>query len=275
MPTTLVGVILFVVLMLPGFAYLVGKERVGTERRTSPFRETVAIAAASVTSELAVFGLFAVVRAVRPDLTPNVGQLIQHPETYAPVHYEELIGWGVGLLLAAVALARAATWPRLRNSVVVRRLFGAYPHESTVSAWWILFRQWAPGTKVSVGCHLDDGSYVSGKLETFNTLADDSQDRDLIIRGPVQFRPDNKSELEELDCGAVSIPGRRIVLMTVRHYRVKRPPSLRVRSQERWKNIKLLRRASAARPSALQSSNSTEVSVDEPAGGGMNPGSPS
>jgi hypothetical protein len=32
----------------------VGKERNGTERHTSPFRETVAIVAASVTSEIAI-----------------------------------------------------------------------------------------------------------------------------------------------------------------------------------------------------------------------------
>jgi Family of unknown function (DUF6338) len=52
MPTTLTGLLLFVVLLLPGFAYLVGKERAGTERRTSPFRETVAVVAASVATEL-------------------------------------------------------------------------------------------------------------------------------------------------------------------------------------------------------------------------------
>jgi hypothetical protein len=46
-----------VVLLLPGFAYLVGKERAGTERRASPFRETVAIVSASVTSELVVLVL--------------------------------------------------------------------------------------------------------------------------------------------------------------------------------------------------------------------------
>lgn len=45
MPTTLTGLLLFVVFLLPGFAYLVGKERNGTERQTSPFRETVAVVA--------------------------------------------------------------------------------------------------------------------------------------------------------------------------------------------------------------------------------------
>jgi hypothetical protein len=66
MPTTLTGLLIFVVLLLPGFAYLVGKERHGTERHTSPFRETIAVVAASVTSELAVLGVFAATRAAFP-----------------------------------------------------------------------------------------------------------------------------------------------------------------------------------------------------------------
>jgi hypothetical protein len=38
MPTTLTGLLLFAVLLLPGFAYLVGKERAGTERRVADDR---------------------------------------------------------------------------------------------------------------------------------------------------------------------------------------------------------------------------------------------
>jgi len=60
-------------------------------------------------------------------------------------------------------------------------VIGAYPHDSTVSGWWVLFRKWrvirktVPGRKegktrkikvtraVKVGCMLDDGSYVTKK----------------------------------------------------------------------------------------------------------------
>jgi Family of unknown function (DUF6338) len=71
MPTTLTGLLLFVVLLLPGFAYLVGKERNGTERQTSPFRETIAIVAASTTAELAVLALFAIPRWLWPTQPRN------------------------------------------------------------------------------------------------------------------------------------------------------------------------------------------------------------
>lgn len=83
MPTTLTGLLIFIVLLLPGFAYLVGKERNGTERRASPFRETAAVVAASITSELVVLGLFAGIRWQAPSSwTPDVGALIRHGGTY-------------------------------------------------------------------------------------------------------------------------------------------------------------------------------------------------
>src|SRR5690349_3910353 len=102
MPTTLTGLLIFVVLLLPGFAYLVGKERHGTERHTSPFRETVAVVAASVTSEVVVLAGFAVLRWQLPSLTPDVGALIQHGSTYAADHYLSLAAWGLGMLAFAV-----------------------------------------------------------------------------------------------------------------------------------------------------------------------------
>src|SRR5229473_1038663 len=99
MPTTLTGLLLFVVLLLPGFAYLVGKERNGTERQASPFRETVAIVAASVTSELGVLTLFSIVRWLWPAGTPDIGALASNSGAYLrgsaalPGHYREVAAW--------------------------------------------------------------------------------------------------------------------------------------------------------------------------------------
>src|SRR5690348_8380297 len=107
MPTTLTGLLLFVVLLLPGFAYLVGKERHGTERRLSPFRETVAIVSASVTSELVALGIFAAIRTIWPSITPNVGALLIQGNLYLHGnqghrgHYQIFAAWGIGLLALA------------------------------------------------------------------------------------------------------------------------------------------------------------------------------
>lgn len=221
MPTTLTGLLLFVVLLLPGFAYLVGKERHGTERRLSPFRETVAVVAASISSELVVLVIFAVIRTGLPSITPNVGALLREGSVYLTGstghqgYYAQFAIWGLGLLIAAVVLAYLATLPG------IRRLFewatGRYPHESTVSAWWVLFELWAGNRKIELACVLDDGSAVRGQFGSFNIAADDSPDRDLILQKPLYYRPAGASDESLYDVAAVCCSASRIVALFVQY----------------------------------------------------------
>jgi hypothetical protein len=215
MPTTLTGLLLFVVLLLPGFAYLVGKERHGTERRLSPFRETVAIVAASITSELVVLVIFAVMRTLWPSITPDVGALVRQGGAYLRGgQYGNVAIWGLSLLAAAVVLAYLATVPKVRRRL--KWLTGPYPHDSTVSAWWILFERWPEGRDVQIACTLDDGSAVRGLFGSFNVSADDSPDRDLILKEPIYYRPPGDTAREVLwDMSAVCCPARRIVSLFV------------------------------------------------------------
>jgi hypothetical protein len=219
MPTTLTGLLLFVVLLLPGFGYLVGKERTGTERRMSPFRETVSIVAASVTCELIAAVAFAALRALWPSGTPNVGELVRNGGAYlrggngVPGHYAQVALWAVGLLVFSVALAYGATLPLVRG--FVERRFGPYPHVSTVSAWWILFRRWPRDRAVEIACTLDDGSQIRGMFGSFNIAEDDSPDRDLILRAPIRYRPPGDTEMHDYDVSAVCVAARNIVAMFV------------------------------------------------------------
>lgn len=222
MPTTLTGLLLFVVLLLPGFAYLVGKERHGTERHASPFRETVAIVAASVTSEIFVLTIFWVVRWLWPSGTPDIGRLIRSPGGYltgtqaAPSHYGIVGIWGLAALVAATIAAYAATVPSVRRAVRKVPVIGGYPHDSTVSGWWVLFEKWKGDRAIDVGCVLDDGSYVSGRLASFNTSADDSPDRELLLWPPILYRPPKAREpVVHETAGAASIAASRIVSLFV------------------------------------------------------------
>ena len=114
MPTTLTGLLLFVVLLLPGFAYAVGKERNATGQQLTPFRETAAVVAASVSFELVVLGIFAVIRTLWPSLTPDVGALIRDGRSYLrgggsqPGHYGQVALWTIGMLAVATVLAYVA-----------------------------------------------------------------------------------------------------------------------------------------------------------------------
>jgi hypothetical protein len=222
-PTTLTGLLLFVVLLLPGFAYLVGKERHGTERRLSPFRETVAIVAASITSELVVLAVFSGIRALWPTGTPDVGALIADGGAYLrgtpghPGHYRVVAIWGMVLLIAATLGAYLATKPAARSWGEKLKLTGPYPHDSTVSAWWVLFQRWPNGRDVQVACMLDDGSAIRGRFGSFNTSAEDSPDRDLILQEPIFYRPPGGTTEVLYDMSTVCFPARRIVALFVNY----------------------------------------------------------
>ncbi len=221
MPTTLTGLLLFVVALLPGFAYLVGKERHGTERRLSPFRETVAIFSASAVSGIIVLAIFAVIRAIWPSGTPNVGALLSQGNLYLlgnrshRGHYQIFAVWGLVLLVCATAVAYAATVPRLRRAG--EWLLGPYPHESTVSSWWILFERWKNARGIRVICSLDDGSVIRGQFGSFNIAADDSPDRDLILMSPLFYTPPGEEDEVPYPVSAVCISARRIVTMFVNY----------------------------------------------------------
>ncbi|WP_405057009.1 DUF6338 family protein [Kribbella sp. NBC_01505] len=218
MPTTFTGLLLFVVLLLPGFAYLVGKERAGTERRASPFRETVAIVAASISAELAVVLISALLWTRHVSLR----RLMRDPEGYLDTSPGLLAGWSAGLLLAATALAYLATWPSIRRGlgritprVVQAGGHTAYPHPSAVSGWWLMFEHHHPGMTKHVGLQLDDGSAVSGDLLSFNNDASDSGDRDIVLVAPIEYRAAGESDQVAYPTSMVAVPARRIVAMFV------------------------------------------------------------
>lgn len=225
MPTTLTGLVLFVVLLLPGFAYVTGKERHTTGQRLSPFRETAAVVAASVSFELIVLVLFAVIRTLLPSHTPDVGALIRDGSGYLRGHgrhvghYGQVAIWAAGMLALAAALAYGATLPAMRK--LANKLTGPYPHQSAVSAWWLLFDSWQEDRDIRVGCVLDDGSYVEGNLGSFSIVADDQPDRDLILSKPIGYRPPGADELSPYESAAVCFSAARIVAMFVSYLEEK------------------------------------------------------
>jgi Family of unknown function (DUF6338) len=221
MPSTLTGLLLFLVLLLPGFAYAVGKERNGVSAGLTPFRETAAVVAASVTSEIVVLAMFGIIRAIRPSITPDVGALVRDGGRYlrgtqdSSGHYAQVAIWASGMLAGAVLLAYLASLPAIRSRA--GKALGPYPHDSTVSGWWILFEKWEAGRDITVGCILEDGSFVEGAVGSISRVPDDSPDRDLILTQPIRYRPPGADgpEAPAYECGAVCISASRIVAMFI------------------------------------------------------------
>ncbi|MTD57549.1 DUF6338 family protein [Amycolatopsis pithecellobii] len=205
MPTTLVGLLVFLVLLVPGFAYTLRRERVASSRDVSVFRETIELAFVSVAADAVVLGLFALLRTIVPSWTPDIRQLLREPGRYGIDHLGSVTAWAAGLLAAASGLALLAASPRFRRR----------EHEAYTSGWTLLFGE-HPGARIYVGCLLDDGSYVTGRLRTYSRASEDDQDRDLTLTGPISYRAPGETKSEVLpDVGAAAISARRLTLLTV------------------------------------------------------------
>lgn len=212
MPSTLLGLAIFVICLAPGLVFITARQRVAPQQTVSVLRETAQLVCVSIVADIAVLALFGVVRSVWPDHTPDVGRLVRQPAEYLRQSYVSVTWWAVGLLALAALLAWAAgaggAWRLLR-------LPSTAPHESATSAWWLLFQD-VPDRRVHLGCVLNDGGYVSGWLASYNTAVTETGDRDLTLSAPIRYRAKDAREATELaDTSAVVVSARNVALLFV------------------------------------------------------------
>lgn len=169
--------------------------------------------------DTAVLAAFGGVRAIWPHSTPDVGRLVRDRSIYLRTSYLLVFWWSVALLAVAVALAAWVGSGAGRRTLA--RLPGvslaaqADPHESRLSAWWLLFRD-QPGVRVHLGCNLVDGSFVSGWLLSYNMATDDIADRDITLAAPIHYRPPGALEANELPrTSAVVVSARQLSVLFV------------------------------------------------------------
>lgn len=219
-PSSMVGLLLFVVLLWPGFAYTAVRARRLPERQVSVLRETVSIVATSLTTIVLVGVLFAGVRSLWPGSTPDSGRLLFDTRAYLRAHYVSVGWWGLGLLVLAVigsaGVAVAQSSERL-GRVSWLRWLAFSPDRSSMSSWWLAFTEWNPDeVDIHLGCTLDDGCYVRGRLFSYSQLAEDVADRDLTLVAPIEVRPKGGDKVETVDqAGLMIISARHLVTMTV------------------------------------------------------------
>ena len=209
MPSSFTGLVLFVLLLAPGFVFAAQRDRRSARRQRSTFGETVLLGLTSFLCDVAALLVFAVLRAAAPDHTPDVGRLVRDGRTYFDAHYAYLGWWALGLLALACALGfMLGRWPPRFTPVFADDI-------TFTSAWWDLFEQY-PDSKVYVGCELEDGSYLGGELFTYNSDEDETENRELALLAPITYRPAGVDDEVELDdVGTISVSARQIKFLTV------------------------------------------------------------
>ncbi|WP_396136994.1 MULTISPECIES: DUF6338 family protein [unclassified Amycolatopsis] len=203
MPTTLGGLVLFVVLLLPGIAYVAVRERNFPDHRPSIFRETATVAAVSVAVDLLAVLLIIGVSTLHPDAAPNVGQLVVDSTSYFRNNVALVLWWALGGLIFATGLAALA------GHIIGARV----PHPSGMSSWWFMWGHRNETAEIHVNCILDDGSKIDGYLKSFSTIADDIKDRDLVLIEPIRYAYEKHQEMLPYGADEACISASRIVAL--------------------------------------------------------------
>ena len=231
MPTTAVGLLIFIVLLAPGLTWVGYRSASRPVTKPTALRELGTIALVSVIWDVLALLLFGIVRVILPTHTPDVGALLRDSHRYLTAHGPYVFWWVAGLL--AATCAAALTTARVAHSELGSTILELGPVKAqqptgsvtTSPAWWLMFQDQPPdNTRVYVGVNLDDGTYLGGYLLSYSPNSDETADRDLVLSGTIDYvSADGKEKRADLGVGAVIVSAHHIKYLTVSY--VATPPT--------------------------------------------------
>jgi hypothetical protein len=224
LPTTLVGLLLFVAFLTPGACYTFRREanEPSSRKEISVLREASRYIGVSLLSDSLAICIYLGLRALAPRIVPDPGQVAQDPQKFYQSRTSQSLIWGIGLLglaclIATVlaAIAESSVLDRLLKHQLFQWLF-----RQTIkpqSAWFQMFTAHKDDKELSVylECNLTDGAYIAGYLWTYSPDADETQDRELTLRYPILVRDVGATEALLAKAGSVVVSARCISYLTV------------------------------------------------------------
>lgn len=189
MPSTLVGLLIFVVLMVPGYVHHTWRRRKVPLRPDSPLLETASLVAISLVADVAALALFGIARSIRPSAFLDPAQFVAEPQQFFIDNLGLTSLTAVGLLMVAtlVAWLIAARVPPL--GWLATRFD---PSIFDVPAWYEVFEA-HEDAYVHVACSIKDGGFVAGILAWYSTDTDENDDRSLVLAPPLRRIEDGES----------------------------------------------------------------------------------
>lgn len=188
----------------PGLVYTAVRETQRQGRSASQFRETVAVVAAGVVSLVVAGWLFAGVRLLLPEHTPEVGRLLASPpprsSEYLVSNLPYVCAWAFLIIAVASGVAALlALLPPVPMGTI-----------STDSAWHQVFRLHGTNVEVFVDCELTNGALLRGTLYSHSTATEETGDRDLVLVEATLRQPRD---------GAIHDFGNSVVIVSAREIR--------------------------------------------------------
>ncbi len=225
MPTTLTGLLIFVVLLAPGFLYVIVTEQ-GPFTRTAPsvLRETASIALVSLLCDLVALGMYMPAAAMSDGRLASLRELVEAGESLWAEDRVTVLITALCLLLAAclVALTLAGLVNNTSgfDALKVRKpISWVLPAKGarTESAWWGVLHRERPDLYRRVTCYLLDGTRVRGWLKSFNPAVDETEDRELILAAPIRITSSNGAR-RPIETGYITVSARQIQFLHVDYY---------------------------------------------------------
>lgn len=197
MPSTLLGLLIFVYVLIPGYCYYAVRKRLTPIRRVTSIVDAANVLfVAMVTNALMlmVYGILKAIPWIR-ERSPSTVDLVRDSKQYLLQDDSRLAYlsiWAATLLLGSTVLAvlfavRSVPNAKTQRVGVIGKLWERYPTRVIdVSVWDYYFHHLAPDDSIIyLECHLHDNSYAAGVLAWYNTDIDDSPDRDLVLARPL------------------------------------------------------------------------------------------
>lgn len=220
MPSTLLGLIILLAAIGPGYCFIVARGRRVPDRGLSELRELVELALVgslcTVVAALAVTAVAA--RQVDWPDTDDLSTIIAQPMVYLLESPARLTGALVGavlvlLIACAVAylLAVLIHWDS-RPSIDPRG-----------SAWRTIFSEEYRGHDKETTVLLDGGAQLVGYAHGFTVGPDEEQQRELLLARPFVYKPDGDAPPYKLDVDRLVVRSDQIRLLTVKYVRRQGP----------------------------------------------------
>lgn len=188
-PSTLLGLLLFLWLVTPGFLFslLAGRRRAAA--KVSVFQETARVVLASVAfTSLAAAVAYLMINGT--DVSVDLGRLIGEGRPYLGQHYRA-VGAFLGLQIV-VACALAVLVDRIEIWRIRKATDQAPPRLAQESAWDRPLSRIPAGSRPQVWLRLSSGIELSGAVAAFGHEID-VRDRELVLKDPIEIHYPEKA----------------------------------------------------------------------------------
>lgn len=215
MPNSPMSALFYLILLVPGIAYVKVTERHRASLKLSTFRETTNIVFASVVSLFVVLVIAVGFALFSPPLNRFMTDLFRDP---VGLFDRDPIGLVVASLIGISAASFfAVVFGHQRVQAWIESFLTTKTSiKNHWSGWIAAFEdEGMQGHHRLVSVTLKDGSWIQGVLKSYSAIPDDTGDRALVLYGFNKSSPKGSVEIEDLEDQFVVIQADQIAQLSV------------------------------------------------------------